>query len=215
MNTIESQSTIIAKDATSKQFLRLSISQLLLYLLVSVILLAVLNAKHAWDYLSKNIFSEQGGLGHIVPQTSWLGHTLNSLAHSAILQIVFWIVIGCLVYVILWFVRNIITNLMNDIAADGYIHPATYRSYLFWRSVLIRKVFSVISLLVWIIYIGIFIRTVMELAKLCHGILTDYITLNNLLELLGAVVLTVGLVYFLVLIARVVIYSWRSIYRDL
>lgn len=215
MNNIESQSTIIAKDATSKQFLQLSISRLLLYLVLSILLLAVLNAKHLWNYLIKNIFSGHGGLGHSIPQKSWIGHTLNTLSHSAILQVIFWVVVGCVVYTVLWFVRNIITNLMNDIAADRYIHPATYKSYLFWRSVMIRKIFSGASLIVLIIYIGIFISAVTDLANICYGLVTNFATMNDLLQLLGAVVLTVGLIYFLVLIARVTIFSWRMIYRDL
>lgn len=215
MEQLESQNKIISKDATSKQFLQLSVWQLLLYVLLSVLLLAVLNAKKAWDYFDKNIFNERSDLGVVMPRESWLSRTLNSLSHSIILQVAFWIAVGCIVYATLWFIRNIIINVMNDIAADSYIHPTTYKNYLFWRSVLIRKFISGISIVALIIYIGFFVRMVMNLAKLCYKLAPKLNTVNSLLELLGVIAFTAVLLYFLVFLVRVAVFSWRSIYRDL
>jgi len=216
MTNIESYSTSNSIGVTSKQFLWPGWSQLLLYVLVSFLLLLVFNVKNAWSYLNNNIIAPQGGLGAILSSNNrLLKHIFNSFSHSIVLQVLFWVAIGCFVYVIIWFIRNIAINIMNDIAADNYVHPATYKRLRFWESILVRKVFSGISIFTLIIYIGASTKMVMYLSGLCFRLVQNFQPIRSLLEIAACVLVTTVLVYILILLTHVAVMSWRLIYRDL
>jgi hypothetical protein len=213
-NDIESHSTNIG--SSSKQFLLPSGTQLFLYALTGILLLLVLNIKNAWHYLNSTVLESQGGLDKILSQKAPGVHSfLSYLSQSIILQVIFWILVGCIVYVIFWFVRNITTNLLNDIVADKYVHPTAYKRFAYWESILARKVFFAISVVVLILFLATSARVLMYLASLAYDSFAHFQLANSLLELLQIVASTTGLIYILVLIGHIVINSWRFIYKDL
>ncbi len=213
---IESFSSSSNVGLTSRQFFLPSVTQLLLYVLMSVLVLAVFNAKNAWDYLDSSVIAPQGGLGKILPQRSpEVNRFLNSFSHSIFLQVVFWVAVGCVVYLIIWFLRNIMINILNDIAAGQYVHPKSYKGVNFWGSVLTRKIYLGISIVILIIYTGSFIKLLINLSNFCYGLISDFHPAKSILELLGATAVTAVLIYFLILLVKIVVHSWRSIYHDL
>lgn len=202
--------------STSKQFLLPSIPQLLLYALIGLLILVLLNLAKAWDYLNQNVLMPQGGAESYISQKSpWLYHAINSLSHSIILQVIFWVAVGCIVYIIIWFIRNIGINVLNDIAADNYVHPESYKRSRYWESVLARKIFFGISIILLITFIVSGARLMTSLANTSYRIVTTFHTLHNLLELVGTLLAATCLIYVLVLIAHLSINSWRFIYKDL
>jgi hypothetical protein len=95
-NKIESNNSI---GATNKNILIPSGSQLLLYFLMAVVLLVALNIKNAWDYLNKTVLIPEGGIDSIITtHAPSLHKILNSISQSIILQVVFWVFVGCGVY---------------------------------------------------------------------------------------------------------------------
>ena len=104
---------------------------------------------------------------------------------------------------------------MNDIAADKYIHPRTYKSYLFWKSVTIRKIFSACSIAVLGIYTVVSVRLLVVLSNLCYHLITNFQTGKGLFELSAVLLTTVFLVYIMMLLTHIAIASWRLIYKDL
>jgi hypothetical protein len=202
--------------ATNKQFLLPSGLQLLLYVLVSFLLLIVLNIKRAWDYLNDTVLKPEGGLDSILASKVPSVHNiLNSLSQSILLQVVFWIFVGCVVYVIIWFVKNIAINLLNDITADQYVHPKTYKRSFFWGSVLMRRIFFWVSATILVFYLVAGTRVLVYLSDMCYKYISNYQVLGSTWQLLQVLAATTGLVYLLVIIMHVVINSWRLMYKDL
>jgi hypothetical protein len=216
-NIIESSSSSKNRlGATSKKFLLPSGTQLLLYILISLLLLIILNINKEWDYLNDTVLKPQGGLDSIITTNAPGVHKiLNSLSQSIILQVVFWIFVGCAVYVIIWFVKNIAINMLNDITADQYVHPRHYQRSKFWGGILARRIFFWLSAVVLVFYLIAGTRVLVYMAGLCYRFVTDFHAARSGFQLLEIVAATTGLVYLLVLIVHVAINSWRLMYKDL
>src|SRR4051812_48340303 len=104
--------------ATNKQLLLPSGSQILLYFLVSILILIVLSINKTWDYLNQVVLVPQGGLDSIIAKNFPSVHKfLNYISQSILLQVVFWVTVGCAVYVLIWFAKNIFINIRNDMVA--------------------------------------------------------------------------------------------------
>ncbi len=117
MKKIESHSSNIG--ITNKRFILPSGLQILLYLLISVLLLIVFNLLSLWRYLNNVVLAPNGGLdGIIADRSSGLHQFLNAASQSLVLQILFWMCVGCLIYIFIWFLRNISTSIINDLIAD-------------------------------------------------------------------------------------------------
>ena len=213
--TLQSYSSTETTGSGSKKLLVPSGAQLILYLLISALLLTLFNIRQLWEYLN-NVILAGGGIGSILGDTSsGLGHLFNSLSHSIVLQVIFWICIGSLIYVLIWFGRNLMINILNDVVADNYLHPASYSRFHYWESVLLRKFFFSLSLLVLLFYIFAGSRLVGSFASVAYNLISHFSLRTSLLELGGIVLATMALVHSLVLIVQITIQSWRFIYRDL
>jgi|GEM_PF-2135539 len=214
-NNIQSNSS--AKlGTTSKQFLLPSGTQLLLYALISILLLIGLNIGRAWEYLNKTVLKPQGGLDSIIATNApGLHKILNSFSQSVILQVIFWIFVGCVVYVIIWFIKNIAINLLNDITADQYVHPHNYKRFKFWGSILGRRVFFWVSAVILVFYLIAGTRVLVYMANLCYRFVTNFHPAQSTLQLIEVVAATTGLIYLLVLLIHVATSSWRLMYKDL
>jgi hypothetical protein len=193
-----------------------SIYQLILYFLVSILILTLLNIKNAWTYLNDTVLKPNGGLDSIVAQSApGVHHFLNSLSQSIILQVIFWIFVGCAVYLLIWFIKNVAINLLNDITADQYIHPKTYRRSLYWSGILSRRIFFWTSAIVLLGYLIESARFMGYIADICYQAILVFKPLQSSLDILESAIVTTGLIYILVLITHVCINSWRLIYKDL
>jgi hypothetical protein len=211
---IQSNSSHIG--ATNRQFIIPSGSQLLLYALISCLLLVILNAGRAWNYLNDIVLSPQGGLDKLLSSNAPEIHKLvNAVSHSILLQVVFWIVVGCLVYIFIWFVKNIAINMLNDIAADQYVHPASYKRARFWESVIVRRIFFWTSAVILVFYSVAATRLLVYLANVCYRQILHFQFLQSSLEILESIAAVAGLIYVLILIVHIVMNSWRVMYKDL
>jgi hypothetical protein len=213
-NITESHNSNIG--ATSKQFILPSVPQLLLYILIATMVLFVLNSGKAWNYLSNTILASKGGAANLITHNSpAFQKTFDSLSRSIILQVVFWVLIGCLVYIIIWFVRNIAVNLLNDFVADNYIHPKSYSRSDYWSSILARKVFF------WIGAVILFLFTISGMKLLAYISSEAYVNIvhfnltSSLPRLIIIELAATGFIYSLILLSHVVLNSWRLISRDL
>jgi hypothetical protein len=214
--TLQSYSSASTIGATSKNFLVPSWSQLVLYLLISILLLIIFNLGGLWSYLNSVILAPEGGLDSVLAEhASGVRHFLNAASQSIILQIIFWVCIGSLIYVLIWFIRNVVVNILNDVVADQYIHPPSYSRFNYWGSVIARKVFFAISTLVLLFYFFASWRLVSSFAALARKLVTQPITSHSVAELIGIALVIMAVLHTLILIIHIVTNSWRFIYRDL
>jgi hypothetical protein len=212
-NKIESNNSI---GMTSRNVLVPSPSQFFLYFLISFLLLIALNIKNAWDYLNQIVLKPQGGLDSIIADKAPGVHNiLTSLSQSILLQVIFWVFVGCVVYIIIWFVKNIAINLLNDITADQYIHPSSYKRGKFWGGIFARRIFFWINAAILVVYLAVSARMFVYLADLCYDSVTDFATVQSSLQIVGSLLAATSAIYICVLLVHVTMNSWQLMYKDL
>jgi hypothetical protein len=212
----ELQSHNSAIGATSKHFILPSGSQILLYMLISVLLLISLNLKKIWDYLNHTVLVPQGGLDSVIAQNAPGVHkVLSSLSQSIILQVLFWICVGCVIYIFVWFVKNISINLINDMVADNYVHPTAYKRFKYWESLVARKVFFWVIFVVLTLFIITGLRLLTYLANICYTEILNFKTAHSLIVIPESLLATTGLIYIAVLLIHLAVNSWQLISKDL
>jgi hypothetical protein len=213
-NDIQSNNSKIG--SISKHFLLPSGPQLLLYALISILLLIAFNIKRVWEYLNDVVLLPQGGLDSLIAEhLPWLHKFLSSLSQSIILQVVFWLAIGCGIYIIIWFVKNIFINVKNDMVADNYVHPAYYKRSTYWESLAARKVFFWVVWFLLAAQIVSGLRLITYLANLCYMEVLDFHLVHSLFTMFQSVLAGTGLVYVIVLLIHLAVNSWHLIYKDL
>jgi hypothetical protein len=212
-NNIKSSSSSLSRNTN---YLWPTIYQLVLYFLISFLVLILLNIRRAWTYLNDTVLKPHGGLDSIIAQSTPGAHkVLNSISQSIILQVIFWIFVGCAVYLLIWFIKNIAINMLNDITADQYIHPKTYKRYVFWTGIFSRRIFFWISAAILVIYLAASARFMGYLADICYRAILNFEPVKSSLSILESAIVATGLIYVLVLIAHICVNSWRLLYKDL
>jgi hypothetical protein len=213
MKPIESHNSI---GVTNKKFLLPGGWQIFLYTLISTLILIALNIKAAWKYLNDSVLTPEGGLDSIIANQSPGAHKfLNALSQSILLQFVFWLFVGCGVYIFIWFAKNIAINVLNDIVADKYVHPKSYNRAMYWESIIARKIFFGLSVFMLLTYLAASTKLLFLLANLCHDKVITFHASHSIPILALALLATTALVYALILLLHTVVNSWRLIYRDL
>jgi hypothetical protein len=213
------ENKIMSKEsigATNKSLLVPSVSQFFLYFLIGLLVLIILNLGKAWSYLNDTVLKPEGGLSSIINTNAPEAHNvLNSLSHSIILQVVFWVFVGCAVYIILWFFRNITINLLNDITADQYVHPASYKRYKFWSGIIARRIFFWLSAVILVLFTLASARTLLYLSNFSYDAVVNFQSLQSSIDIIGSLIATTAMIYVLVILVHIVINSGRLIYKDL
>ncbi len=213
---IQSHNSTSTIGATNKQLLLPSGSQILLYFLISILILTTLNLDKAWNYLNQVVLVPQGGLDSLIAKNApGLHKFLNYISQSVLLQVIFWIGVGCVVYVLIWFAKNIFINIRNDMVADNYVHPASYKRSSYWESVVARKIFFWVSLLVLLFFVISGTRLVVYLSDLCYLMVSEFHAKHSVFVISKSVLATTGFIYVLVLLIHLTVNSWRLMYKDL
>lgn len=196
-------------------FLQPGGADIALYLFLAMMLLLGLNAKNIWDYFSsQNLVSQN--LGQLISQNEpWIPTFLKKLSEGRLLQGVFWAVLGTFIYILVWSLRNLTVNIRNDIVADEYIHPAEYKRFLYWRSIIARKVTFVVATVVWVAFIISSVQLISSLANLCRQAVSNSNWMSSVMQLLGCWIVVSILIYLFMLLSRIVMIGWRLIYTDL
>jgi len=202
---------------TSRKFLLPSWPKILLYILVGALLMMLLNARAIWDQFNNNVLipTGAGSTTLSLKQAGWAQRTFDGVLNGRLAQVIFWALAGCAVYVCIWFVINIFTNIRNDIVADEFVHPGNYSRRGYWESVLARKGFLAAVIVTFIGFTFALLRVLPSLATLFLSALQPFKLSPSAGEVIGTVLAAAFLVYVLVLLAHIAFNTWRSIYSDL
>lgn len=203
-------------NAVLRQFLVPSWAQVFLYVLVSLLLFGLFNVQSIWrDYNNALLLNPELLSGAVTDKGNGLSEIWNTLLHSSLLQVVFWMTVGALTYLFIWFVRSVSTNLRNDIIADEYIHPASYNRKGYWESVIAHKILFGATVVVLFGYLYANLKLQPLLAQVGYSAIKDFEVIPSLIDLIGVILGTVILLHLLTLLFRVTANSWRFIYKDL
>lgn len=184
-------------------------------LIIGTILLAFLNSRAIWSYLNSNhwLQSQQLDFGDILnAKIQHIYYYFSGLAGGRFLQIVFWLIVGCLIYLLIWFMINIITDIRNDIVADSYVHPRFYNRAAYWQSIIFDRILLVSIVVVFLVYIFLFLKFLPKLAKLCYEALQSFSLPHSPLVIVACIIGLAVLLQALGLLSRLLINAWKYIY---
>lgn len=192
-------------------------AQVFLDIIIALLLLAAFNVRGIWYFFTTGITADsQVDLGSLIDEkTPALQTILDNLAHGRFIQILFWLFVGCIVYILIWLVGNFFTNIRNDIIADEYVHPRFYNRAGYWGSIFSRKIIfaSITMVLAAFLYAGL--KLTAALANLCYYALKDFEILVSSFELLGSLLAVATLVQIFFMLTKIAINCWQLIYKDL
>ena len=200
---------------SARQFFIPSRAQLFMYVLISSLLLVLLNGQTIWSKLKTNLQADITFSDVIVGNAPFLQKVIDRLSHSRIPEIIFWLLIGCAVYIIVWFGHNITSNIRNDVVADSYLHPIKYDRRLFWQSIIARKILLFFSILVLIAYIIVGLKFLPIVAKFFYSAIDDFRLSPSVVEIIISVSIITFLLYLFILLVHLTINLWRLVYRNL
>ncbi|MBA3757380.1 hypothetical protein H0X09_00735 [Candidatus Saccharibacteria bacterium] len=192
-------------------------TQIFLDFIVSILLLATLNARAIWHFFTTGITADsQLDLGSLISEKApAIEGVLGNLAHGRFIQVLFWLFVGCIVYILIWIVGNFFTNIRNDIVADEYLHPTSYKRAGYWGSIFSRKIFFVSILVILAAYIYSGLKLVATLADLTYLAFKDFEIVLSSLKLVGYLVTTAILVQIFFVLTGIATKTWKLIYKDL
>ncbi len=208
----------LPKDSIHFSVARLLIpapAEVFLYLLISLLSLLFMNVRQLWSYFTNDVLASKADFNSIVSGTPWLQKVTSAIYQSRLLQVLFWLFMGCAVYVLIWFLGNIYNNVRNDFVADSYIHPNDYDRKRFWESVVGRKVFFVIIVVLTLAYLLTVIRIMPLLGGLCRSAVQNFSWNPGLPELIGSWVAIAIFIYIFVFLLRLSVNAWKLIFVEL
>lgn len=135
------------------------------------------------------------------PTSSGLSATLTTLA--------FWLVMGAVIYMLLWLAYAIMHAVLNEIELSLiFIHPRSFKESKHWVAFVSRIVLRVAAVLVVIGYGVLFVSVVWPavVVQFGYGVLSPT-PLAILTHMLGSVVTLIVAIHFLFLLLRVVIWK--------
>lgn len=189
-------------------------TQISLYLLVSSLLLVLINAEAIWRKFS-SYYLDQASFGDAFAQsTPTITDFINKLQGSRIPLFIFWAFVGCSVYIFIWFIINIISNIRNDIVADSYLQPKNSSRRLFWESVIARKILLFFCIVVLAAYTLVGLKFLVVVADFFYSAIDIFKYVSGA-KILVSVLIVSFLLYVFILLSHLTTNLWRLVYRSL
>jgi len=194
-----------------------TLPQIFLDLVVAAVLLAVLSGRTLWDYFIGDTTILKSSIITIIngQNTEGLYEFLDKLTHGRWIQIAFWLFVGCVVYILVWFVGTILINIRNDILAAKFVHPPSYSRTNYWESIIGRKVLLICLVVVLLGYISVFLKVGLLLSTLGFLAVTDFKPLQSSAEIISSIVVAAIMLQIWWMLGRLTLNSWRLVYKDL
>ena len=199
-----------------RQFIVPSPVQILLYILSGLVILGAINSRAIWQYLNNDPLGQQRAVSIFVENSGSQSGSgfLSSLAQGRLPQILLWTLIGIVIYSVIWFIKNLLNNVRNDIVADEYVHPKSYNRLGYWRSILVRKAFFAFNIAVLLGFFYAAARLLPLVSSLFYQSIHNF-RLADISGVLVSSLIVAFLMHILVVVIHTTVNSWRFIYADL
>lgn len=198
-------------DSTSGSPFQLSFLTVLLYLLISLIILAVLNFRVIlFSLLNYTIGPENHT--ELTPITDNLFNFMGKL-NTPVLMI-FWAIFGALVYSLIWFSQNVLFTIGKEVEESHYLKGGVAPEGGYWHRVLLSNLSFIALLVFWVLYMIIFFGFILPWAsKMFYNAFYETTVLHRAIDVGGAVLVTAASIYILWAIQHILTASWRA-YRN-
>ncbi len=209
----------VNESSASQVFSSLSIPgalELVIYLLAGIIFVALVNIRALWNAINSSVQTTYVDTSSIIDETLInFGDRLNGLLEGRPGQMLFWAIVGCLIYMLIWLSQNFIINLRNDVVADKYLHPNNYKSSSYWEGVLAHKIFFVTTVVVLFLYVFLSLTLFIPiLSKIFKNATFSFSVPSSIIQLVLITLLSAIMLYLAVFIVKLVAYSWRAVINN-
>ncbi|MBX4201370.1 hypothetical protein KW803_00540 [Candidatus Saccharibacteria bacterium] len=197
----------------SRNFLKPSWAQVLLYLLLSIILLVLLNVGDVIHRFGGTYISTPESLKtNFTTLSTGFSNSFSNALGGRLGQIMLWSFIGAVAYIGLWLAKNVLNSFENDIISAHYLHPKGYSRAGYWGSSLAVKVFLASMIFITVGYFFVSIRAVLPaLAALAGSAAYNFELQNSVLYILFSIVGGALVLYIGVMLLRVVSHLWKML----
>jgi hypothetical protein len=177
----------------------------LLYGFISLCMLGFLNIPAFWSIW----FDQTINISELTTLTDKFSGFQDRLGTPIVM--VFWLFIGALTYFVIWFVENVFLIAKTEVEQSQYVYqnPALKKKY--WESTLASNVFLAFAIMVFVSFIALYLRLLLPTyAHLFNsGLFSDPIY-RRFIDIGAAIIGNVLSIYFLLLLRRIITYSWRA-----
>jgi hypothetical protein len=215
MKAMQSHSTAHAESLRSA--LVPSWGQVFIYILLGLITLVALNIGALWTYFNSSVgVSQETANAVISNQFDRFSNFAGNILDGRLAPMLFWGFLGVITYMVFWLIKNTAINVRNDLTAENYKHPFSFSRQKYWQSIAAHKVFLVCS----IIFLSAFVYLSLVywlpiLARVFYAAIYSWEPVDSGWKLLGAILATAFLIYFVVLLARITRNAWRWVTSNL
>jgi hypothetical protein len=178
---------------------------LLLYLLISLVMLAFMNLAAFGVVLTGKEFVS----ADITPLTERLSDFQDRLGTPIVM--VFWLFIGAAVYTAIWLVESIFFVAKTEFDETHYLAPGSALRKRYLKTALASNLFLALMVILWVIYIAFYLRWLLPVySNMFHdGLLADMVS-KQLIGIVAAVAGNALAIYLLLLMRRLITALWRA-----
>lgn len=199
-----------------RDFVSIDSPQILLDLTIAILILLSFNVPTLLTRLLGSGDASYTSLGDYVKYLApWLYNFFDSPFTGRAIQMLLWLFIGCVAYIIIWFFGSFLTSLRNDVVADSYLHPKSYNRPLFWVSVLSPKAVFVCLCTILLVFLYAVPNLLFQLSVLSYESIIDFTFKHSLVYLAGSIVTSVISVHLFFILIKLISRNWKIIYSDL
>jgi hypothetical protein len=124
----------------------------------------------------------------------------------------FWVLIGCVAYSIVWGLQNVIAVSRKEAKEARYLRAGEPLPKSYWRSTMTTNLLLLTSAVSVAVYIILYFRFLLPgFAKLFHHGLYSSSHYRGLVDVLGAILASTLAIYVFMLLFRVLRYHWHTI----
>jgi hypothetical protein len=196
---------------SSRNLLIPSTAELVLYGLIGVVLIIIYNSSDIMQRLGgNNIEAPEKLKTNFTTLIDSFSNTFSTGLGGRLGQIIVWSVLGAIVYIGIWLIRNVLNSFENDIIADSYLHPSNYSRAGYWGSALSIKVFFAAMVFLTVGYVYIAIKVILpSVASLAGSAAYNFIWPKSVLYIISSVVVITLVLYAGVLFLRIDSRLWK------
>lgn len=198
---------------TLKDFFVPSFAAVFLYFLLGSILLLTYAYSRILGWFSNDYLESAGRLDQSLQVFGkGFGHSFDTALGGRLGQAIVWSLLGALVYILIWFVKNMLNSVENDFITDRYLHPKTYNRTKFLGVAIGELVFFLALLIVLAVYTFIGLKVVMPAAaSLLSSSLSHFRFPISILYIVLSVVVPAIAVYVWVIVTQMLTRLWQKL----
>jgi hypothetical protein len=200
-------------ENTIKGFFVPSVAAWFLFFLLSGILLLIYTFSQILDWFGNDSLRSTETFNQSLQLfNSRFGSAFDSALGGRLGQVIIWSFVGALVYILIWFVKNMFNSVENDLIIDRYDHPKNYDRTKFFGVAIGELMLFMALLVVLAFYTYAGFNIIMPAtAGMLSSSINKFLLPNSLLAILLSIVIPTLGIYAWSIIAKLMFRLWQRL----